>query len=138
MPDRKVLHSWEEISNYTGRSIRTIQRYEVKLGFPIHRPEGKSRSAVRAFSYEIDAWFAKAPAIAPVRSVVPLHTVTARQIRERRESLGVAAEAKCGLERVQTIAETCRLQAKRVQEMMDRVEATRFRLQKRRQLNRVA
>ena len=58
---RCVLHSWKEISNYTGRGVRTIQRYEVQLGFPIHRPAGSPRSAVLAFSDEVDAWLNRSP-----------------------------------------------------------------------------
>lgn len=58
---RRVLHSWKEISNYTGRGVRTIQRYEVQLGFPIHRPAGSPRSAVLAFSDEVDSWLNRSP-----------------------------------------------------------------------------
>lgn len=58
---RQVLHSWKEISNYTGRGVRTIQRYEVQLGFPIHRPAGSPRSAVLAFSDEVDVWLNRSP-----------------------------------------------------------------------------
>ena len=60
-PARNVLHSWKEISSYTGRGVRTIQRYEVQLGFPIHRPAGSPRSAVLAFSDEVDAWLSRSP-----------------------------------------------------------------------------
>lgn len=63
---RHVLHSWKEISNYTGRGVRTIQRYEVLLGFPIHRPSGSPRSSVLAFSDEVDAWFSRSPMRAEV------------------------------------------------------------------------
>ena len=58
---RKVLHSWKEISNYTGRGIRTLQRYEVQFGFPVRRPSGRSRAAVLAFPDEIDEWLREAP-----------------------------------------------------------------------------
>ena len=61
IPTRRVLHSWKEISNYTGRGVRTIQRYEVQLGFPIHRPAGSPRSAVLAFSDEVDVWLSRSP-----------------------------------------------------------------------------
>ena len=61
IPTRRVLHSWKEISNYTGRGVRTIQRYEVQLGFPIHRPAGSPRSAVLAFSDEVDFWLSRSP-----------------------------------------------------------------------------
>ena len=60
-PNRHVLHSWKEIAAYTGRGVRTIQRYEVHFGFPIHRPAGSPRSAVLAFSDEIDRWLASSP-----------------------------------------------------------------------------
>jgi hypothetical protein len=58
---RRVLHSWKEISSYVGRGVRTIQRYEVDLSFPIHRLSGSARSAVLAFSDEIDYWLASSP-----------------------------------------------------------------------------
>lgn len=57
----RVLHSWKEIASYTGRGVRTIQRYESQYGFPVRRPSGTPRSAVLAFSHEIDAWLAKSP-----------------------------------------------------------------------------
>ena len=58
--DVQVLHSWKQIASYTGRGIRTLQRYEG-LGFPIRRPLGKPRSSVLAFKHEIDRWFAETP-----------------------------------------------------------------------------
>jgi hypothetical protein len=61
MSCRKVLHSWKEISNYTGRGIRTVQRYEQHCGLPVRRASGNPRSAVLAFSDELDAWFQSAP-----------------------------------------------------------------------------
>ena len=61
MAHRRVLHSWKEIASYTGRGVRTIQRYEVQFGFPIHRPAGAPRSAVLAFSDEIDRWLSSSP-----------------------------------------------------------------------------
>ena len=57
----RVLHSWKEIAVYMGRGVRTIQRYEARLGLPVRRPNGAPRSAVLAFSNEIDQWLAKSP-----------------------------------------------------------------------------
>ena len=51
-----VLNSWKEIAGYTGRGIRTLQRWEQELGFPVRRPRGKHRSAVIAIKKEIDLW----------------------------------------------------------------------------------
>ena len=52
----QVLSGWKEIANYLGRGVRTVQRYERELGLPIHRPAGKSLSAVVAIRTELDEW----------------------------------------------------------------------------------
>ena len=52
----KTLSSWKEISSYLGVDIKTAQRYETKLGLPVHRREGLLRSRVFAFRDEIDQW----------------------------------------------------------------------------------
>lgn len=58
---RKILNSWKEIANYVGRGVRTVQRYEAQLGFPVRRPTGRDHSAVMAFSDEVDEWLNRAP-----------------------------------------------------------------------------
>jgi len=59
MPE-KILNSWKEIAQYVGRGVRTLQRWERDLGFPVRRPRRKQRSAVVAMPAEIDAWFLRA------------------------------------------------------------------------------
>jgi len=61
MENHLVLNSWKEIAEYMGRGVRTVQRYERELRLPVHRPAGKSRSAVIAFADEIDCWMRKTP-----------------------------------------------------------------------------
>ena len=56
MPGQIVLQSWKQISEYVGRTERTLQRWEREFGFPVHRPSGKSRSAVMALAEEIQQW----------------------------------------------------------------------------------
>jgi hypothetical protein len=56
-----VLNSWKEISTYLGRGVRTVQRWEAELNLPVHRPRGKSRSAVVAFRQELDEWLQCTP-----------------------------------------------------------------------------
>lgn len=56
-----VLNSWKEVACYLGRGVRTVQRWEQELGLPVHRPHGKSRSAVIAFRSELDQWLHRAP-----------------------------------------------------------------------------
>ena len=64
-PAANLLRSWKGISAYMALGVRTVQRYEAKLGLPVHRPAGGNRCAVWAFSDEIDAWL-KQPESGPV------------------------------------------------------------------------
>lgn len=127
---RQVLHSWKDIANYTGRGIRTLQRYEVQLNFPIHRPAGKKRSSVLAFSDEVDAWFSKAPTASTVPDIVQ-PAVTAKPLLKTTEWSGVAANAKRSRECAQTAYEMCMLQAQRVREMTEKIRAARSRMHSR-------
>jgi hypothetical protein len=58
MNDPIVLNSWKEISQYMGRSVRTLQRWE-RYGLPVHRPSGKDKSSVYALPHELNRWLAK-------------------------------------------------------------------------------
>jgi hypothetical protein len=55
-----VLRSWKEIAVYLDRGIRTVQRWEVRLGMPVHRASSNPRCQVMAFQHELDAWIARA------------------------------------------------------------------------------
>jgi uncharacterized membrane protein YccC len=39
--------------------VRTAQRWEALLGMPVHRPALKDRSAVVAFSDELESWLSR-------------------------------------------------------------------------------
>src|SRR5215469_14773163 len=56
MSSDAILNSWKEIATYVGRGVRTIQRWEQSLDFPIHRPHGRPRSAVIALKPQIVEW----------------------------------------------------------------------------------
>ena len=60
-PTRKVLNSWKDIAQYVGRGVRTVQRYEQEFNLPVRRVSGRERSAVMAFSDEIDRWLNRTP-----------------------------------------------------------------------------
>jgi len=122
MEERKVLHSWKEIANYTRRGVRTIQRYEAELGFPIHRPARKSRSAVLGFSDEIDAWLRKAPTSAAENGANALPKLTEQQIKSQRQYLAIAANARRNHESAKAAYEACERQEKRVQNMIEKVK----------------
>jgi hypothetical protein len=56
---RQILNGWKEISSYIERGVRTAQRWEALLGMPVYRPALKDRSAVVAFSDELDRWISR-------------------------------------------------------------------------------
>jgi hypothetical protein len=56
---RQILNGWKEISSYIKRSVRTVQRWEARLDLPVYRPALKDRSAVVAFSDELDRWISR-------------------------------------------------------------------------------
>lgn len=60
---KEFLNSWKEVAQYVGRSERTIQRWERELGFPVHRPAGRLRSAIIAVVAEVDEWVKRAPVV---------------------------------------------------------------------------
>lgn len=56
MQESSVLNSWKEISNYIGRGVRTVQRWEKDFGLPVRRPCGHLRGSVFATRSDIDQW----------------------------------------------------------------------------------
>src|SRR5205809_5054458 len=56
MQQSEVLNSWKEISNYIGRGVRTVQRWEKDFGMPVRRPSGHLRGSVFAIREDIDQW----------------------------------------------------------------------------------
>jgi hypothetical protein len=64
-----VLTSWKEISNHLGKGVRTVQRWEIALGLPVHRSETGSGRAIFAVPEELDAW-ARSHPLAPSTAIV--------------------------------------------------------------------
>ncbi len=73
MPEQIVLQSWKQISEYVGRTERTLQRWEREFGFPVHRPSGKPRSAVIALADEIQQWARGKPSLNQIRQMSRLN-----------------------------------------------------------------
>jgi hypothetical protein len=59
--NRRILNGWKQISHHIDRGVRTAQRWEALLGMPVHRPALKDRSAVVAFSDELESWLSRTP-----------------------------------------------------------------------------
>lgn len=58
--ERRILKSWKEIASYLGVGVRTAQRWRHRRGLPARQPGAGARSAVLAFSDEIDGWISHA------------------------------------------------------------------------------
>ena len=56
---KEILHTWKEIAQYVGQNIRTCQRWEKELEFPVHRISEYPNSRVFTYKNEIDAWLNK-------------------------------------------------------------------------------
>jgi Tol biopolymer transport system component len=50
------LDSWKSISEYLGKDVTTLIRWEKERGLPVHRTPGPKRSAIFAYKDEIDQW----------------------------------------------------------------------------------
>lgn len=57
-----MLNSWKEIASYLGRGVRTVQRWELELGLPIHRIGKGKRSPVYATIAELNFWISTSDA----------------------------------------------------------------------------
>jgi hypothetical protein len=51
-----VLTSWIDIARYVGKGVRTVQRWERELGFPVRRTKPGEKGSVLAVPREIDSW----------------------------------------------------------------------------------
>ena len=50
------LDCWKEIAAYLGKVERTVKRWDVDRGLPIHRVPGGGRASVYAYTSELDNW----------------------------------------------------------------------------------
>ncbi len=64
----RMLTSWKDISDYLGKSIRTVQRWERELGLPVRRPAAKQNGVVIAIPEELDAWVHAMPTAAMLQA----------------------------------------------------------------------
>ncbi len=65
------LRSWKEIASYFGADERTVKRWEVSRGLPVHRVPGEARAPVYAYEGELAAWLRADPAAATVPDASP-------------------------------------------------------------------
>jgi hypothetical protein len=54
--NRSLLRSWKDIAQYVGTSVKTAQRWEQTLQFPVRRINPNKGSIVIAFENELEEW----------------------------------------------------------------------------------
>jgi hypothetical protein len=69
--EERILSGWKEIGSYLDRAVRTVQRWELRFGMPIHRPARKRRTAVIAFPSELNAWLSGTTSRVSIPAVEP-------------------------------------------------------------------
>lgn len=50
------LNGWKEIAAHLGKSVRSVQRWEMTLGLPVHRIRTPDGVIIYADAAEIEAW----------------------------------------------------------------------------------
>ena len=53
---QKTLDSWKQIAAYLERSERTVRRWELTEGLPVHRHGHEKQDTVFAYRHEIEKW----------------------------------------------------------------------------------
>ena len=58
MPSQQpaLLTSWKEVASYLGKGVRTVQRWEVRLGMPVRRPDNSKSGIIQVSREELDRW----------------------------------------------------------------------------------
>ena len=120
MTARQILNGWKEIAEYLGRGVRTLQRYEAQYRLPVHRPAGKDRSAVLAFTDELDAWLAGTP-----RRSTGQALQNPNYLEAQRQTLAITARAKMNREEAQAAHQRSRAQTDRVRAMIQKIRQDR-------------
>ncbi len=84
---RRILKSWKDIAAYLGVGVRTAQRWKHSRGLPARQPGTGGRSAVFAFSDEIDRWLSHPSGRGPADVGIPAalaEVVATEALWERR------------------------------------------------------
>lgn len=63
----EILSGWKEIGKYLHRAVRTVQRWEMTLRLPVHRPALHLHSSVMADKRELDQWLMQCPVRSEMR-----------------------------------------------------------------------
>jgi tetratricopeptide (TPR) repeat protein len=79
--DRR-LNSWKEIGSFFNRDERTVKRWEVRRGLPIHRIPGPGNTKVFGYVGELTAWLNSGTSAQPE----PAHPARAERLASPRRT----------------------------------------------------
>jgi hypothetical protein len=116
-----LLTSWKEIARYAGKSVRTVQRWEQELGFPIRRPAGAAKNVVIGVPGEIDDWVTSErtrpeppdPELEEVRARLLLVQNENLQLRQQLQTLPEPPNDATLFAQIQSLKDTVRRQAEK-------------------------
>jgi hypothetical protein len=132
--NRRILNGWKQISHHIDRGVRTAQRWEASLGMPVHRPALKDRSAVVAFSDELESWLSRtSPCVRNECMATDDQTTNVNDERNERllralDNMSTLVRQSCDLlSQVQTLQERLR-RSRRSRRVASRTIAPRTRV----------
>ena len=78
-PASERLDSWGEIAAYLRRAVRTVQRWELAEGLPVHRHGHDKQASVYAYPAELDGWWQHRGAVPSSRAQHPHEVETVHE-----------------------------------------------------------
>jgi hypothetical protein len=93
-----ILTSWKEISQYLGKGVRTVQRWEREAGLPVRRRDNALRNTVLAIPDELDEWArtrTRGPAAALADSLRREMAILRDETTELRKRIEFIEESGC-------------------------------------------
>lgn len=94
-PNGTRLDNWKAIAAYLNKDVRTAIRWEKERHLPVHRLPGQKRSAVYAWTSEIDSWLNTAATNGVGGASVPAVAKPTRRFRKMRTVAAVAVVSLC-------------------------------------------
>lgn len=107
------LRGWKEIGRWFGVDERTVKRWEISRGLPVHRMPGEPRAPVFAYVDELTAWAANGRQGAPTTDAPP----PAAPPRRRWPALALLAVALLALWMGMRAADTARMAEERTADL---------------------
>jgi len=92
-PTGKRLDGWKDVASHLGRGERTVKRWDVERGLPIHRVPGAGRATIYAYTAELDEWLKSR--VAQDQETAPKATQEATQ--EAEDAAGPTSAEESGV-----------------------------------------